>query len=70
MTAPAQMVVDIEDIGVLNKVKNALKLMQGIGKITIHKQRMTGLERAHEDVRNGRIKRFKNKEDLYKDLGL
>lgn len=68
MTAPAQLIVDIEDVDILNKVKNALKLMKGVGKISIHKQKKTGLERAWEDVRAGRVTRWNSADEMFDAL--
>lgn len=67
-TAPAQLLVNIDDIALLHKVKNALKLMNGVGKISIVKPKKTGIELAREDVKAGKVTSYDSAQDMFDAL--
>ena len=64
-----QLILNIEDKSILPSLRKILSKLDGV---TICKQqtRKTGLEKAIEDVKAGRVTSYNSKEELYKDLGL
>lgn len=64
-----QLILNIEDKSILPSLRKILSKLEGV---TICKQRKskTGLEKAIEDARSGRVITYNSKEELYKDLGL
>lgn len=68
-TSCQQLIVDVTDATLTNKLKNAIKMLQGVGHISVLKKK-TEMELAREDVRKGRLIRYESKADLFKDLGL
>ena len=75
---PAQMVVNIEDLSVVNDVRRALRLMRGVGKVSLKKRKpaektlditQTACYReAKEDIRMGRVYRADSVEDMMRQI--
>ena len=75
---PAQMVVNIEDLSVVNDVRRALRLMRGVGKVSLKKRKpaekalditqTAGYREAKEDIRMGRVYRAESVEDMMRQI--
>lgn len=75
---PAQMVVNIEDLSVVNDVRRALRLMRGVGKVSLKKRKpaektlditqTAGYREAKEDIRMGRVYRADSVEDMMRQI--
>lgn len=67
---PNQMIVTFDDISVMPQVKKAIALMKGVKSIKMprKKKRMTGLEEAMLDVKEGRVSHAKDVDDLFKHI--
>lgn len=75
---PAQMVVNIEDLSVVNDVRRALRLMRGVGKVSLKKTKpaqktlditqTAGYKEAKEDIRMGRVYTYASLEDFIKEM--
>lgn len=63
-----QLIVSIEDGEMINKIKSAIRMIQGVGKVTIRKRQKTGMELALEDVRKGRVTEWKNADEMFETL--
>ncbi len=65
-----QLVVSVSDPSLLNKLKNAIKMMNGVSSISVLKPKKTGIELAEEDIRCGRVTEYKSAEDMFEKLGI
>lgn len=65
-----QLVVSVSDPSLLNKLKNAIKMLNGVSSISVLKPKKTGLEEAMDDVRNGRITEYDSADDMFEKLGI
>ena len=59
-----QLTVSIEDVSKLEQIKQAISLIRGVSSVTLKRQRKNGMERAIEDLKNGRDYEAKSVEDL------
>lgn len=60
--------ITVEDSKTMAALRKLLSLMPGV---TLSKpKRMTGIERAMEDVKKGRVSRYNSIDELYKELGI
>ena len=59
-----QLTVSIEDVSKLEQIKQAISLIRGFSSVTLKRQRKTGMDRAIEDLKNGRVYEAKSVEDL------
>ena len=50
-----KLVVTVSDPTMLTKLKNAIKMLNGVSSISILKPKKTGLELAEEDKAKGRV---------------
>ena len=73
---PAQMVVNINDLSVVNDIRRALKLKHGVGRITLKKNfaptyditQTAGYKEAKEDIRKGRVYRAESVDDMFNQI--
>ncbi len=65
-----QLVVSVSDPSLVNKLKNAIKMLNGVSSISVLKPKKTGIEEALDDIRCGRVTECKNAEDMFDKLGL
>ena len=59
-----QLTVSIEDISMLDQIKQAISMLRGVASVTTKRQPMTGMERAVDDIRQGRVYEASSVEDL------
>ena len=59
-----QLTVSIEDVSKLEQIKQAISLIRGVSSVTLKRQRKNGMDRALEDLKNGRVYEAKSLEDL------
>ncbi len=65
-----QLVVSVSDPSMLNKLKNAIKLLNGVSSISVLKPKTTGIEEAMDDISHGRVTECKSAEDMFEKLGI
>ena len=65
-----QLLVTVSDPALLTKLKNAIKMLNGVSAISVLKPKKTGLEEALDDVRHGRVTEYKSAEDMFEKLGI
>ncbi len=65
-----QMVLNIEDVSIVPSLRKVINLMQGVTIVKPKRRRKTEMELALEDKNAGRIIKCKDKEDLFKKLGI
>lgn len=60
---PTQIMVNIEDVSMLNDIKRAISMIRGV--VSVDKTpKMKALDRAIADVKVGRVKEFKDLDEL------
>lgn len=59
------MVVSISDPSLLNKIKNAIGMLNGVSSISVLKPKKTGLELAEEDIAKGRVTHWNSAEEMF-----
>lgn len=59
-----ELTVNIEDPSMIEQIKQAISMLKGVASVTMKKNRRTGMERAVEDIEQGRIYEAESVEDL------
>ena len=60
-----QLLVSISDPLLVNKLKNAIQMLNGVSSISVLKPKKTGLELAEEDVAKGRVTHWDSVDDMF-----
>ncbi len=61
-----QLTVSIEDVSMLDQIRQAISLLRGVTSVTLKRQAKTGMDRAIDDIKNGRVYEADSVEDLIK----
>ena len=59
-----QLTVSIEDVSMLDQIRQAISLLRGVSSVTLKRQSKTGMDRAIYDIKNGRVYEASSVEDL------
>ncbi len=59
-----QLTAKIEDASMIEQIKQAISRLKGVTSVTLKRKRRTGMERAVEDIEQGRIYEADSVEDL------
>ena len=62
----AQLTVSIEDASMLDQIRQAISLLRGVTSVTLKRQAKTGMDRAIDDIKSGRVYEASSVEDLIK----
>ena len=60
-----QLVVSISDPSMVNKLKSAIQLLNGVSSISVLKPKKTELELAEEDVAKGRVTQWNSVDEMF-----
>ena len=60
-----QLLVSISDPALLTKLKNAIKMLNGVSAISVLKPKKSDLELAHEDVAAGRVTHWNSVDEMF-----
>ena len=60
-----KLVVTVSDPTMLTKLKNAIKMLNGVSSISILKPKKTGLELAEEHKAKGRVTRWNSVDEMF-----
>lgn len=63
--AVPQLLVTVEDASLLKKIKNAIHLLNGVGKISVLKPQKADLELAREDAAKGRVTKWNSVDEMF-----
>ena len=75
----ATLVLQIPDENLVNKVKQACKMIVGVASVKVQKPakekefditKTAGYREAMDDVKNGRVTHYDSLKDFYKEMGL
>ena len=61
-----QLTVSIEDVSMLDQIRQAISLLRGVTSVSLKRQAKTGMGRAIDDIKNGRVYEADSVEDLIK----
>ena len=64
-TSVPRLVVTVDDASLLNKIKNAIKLLNGVGNIDVLKPEKTELDMAREDKEKGRVTKWNSVDEMF-----
>jgi hypothetical protein len=67
MTAP-RLVVTIKDASMVNKIKSAIQLLNGVGNISVIKPKKTEMDLAREDKATGRITQWDSVDEMFEKV--
>ena len=59
------LVVSISDPSLINKLKSAIQLMNGVSSISVFKPKRTELEMAEDDVAKGRVTHWNSVDEMF-----
>lgn len=60
-----QLLVTVSDHTMLTKLKDAIKMLNGVTSISILKPKKTGLELAEEDKAKGRVTQWNSVDEMF-----
>ena len=63
-----QLTVSIEDVSMLDQIKQAISLIRGVSSVTLKRRRKTSMDRAIEDIEQGRVYKYDSLDDLIKEI--
>ena len=61
-----QLTVSVEDVSMLDQIRQAISMLRGVASVTLKQQAKTGMDRAIDDIKNGRVYEADSVEDLIK----
>jgi hypothetical protein len=61
-----QLTVSIQDVSMLDQIRQAISLLRGVTSVTLKRPAKTGMDRAIEDIKKGRVYEASSVEDLIK----
>lgn len=65
-----QLTINVEDKAILPHLKKILNAIEGVSIEMPQRKRKNGLDKALDDVKTGRTKRFDTLEEFFDDLGI
>ena len=60
-----QLLVTVSDPAMLTKLKNAIKMLNGVSSISVMKPKKTNLELAEEDTEKGRVTHWNSVDEMF-----
>ena len=60
-----QLLVSISDPSLLSKLKNAIKMLNGVSSISVLRPKKTEIELAREDVAKGRVTKWNSVDEMF-----
>lgn len=60
-----QLLVSVSDPSLLGKLKNAIKMLDGVSAVTVLKPKKTELEMAREDAVEGRVTQWTSVDEMF-----
>ena len=61
----SQLVVSVSDPSLVNKLKSAIQMLNGVSSISVLKPKKTELELAEEDVVKGRVTQWNSVDEMF-----
>ena len=69
----SQLIVTIDDMSLVKKISEAVKLIKGVSSVSISKPKNNVLQSASykagiEDIRNGNVTSYSSSDEMFRDL--
>lgn len=61
-----QLIVSVEDVSMLDQIRQAISMLRGVSSVSLKRQTKTGMDRAIDDIKNGRVYEADSVENLIK----
>ena len=61
-----QLTVSVEDVSMRDQIRQAISMLRGVSSVSLKRQTKTGMDRAIDDIKNGRVYEADSVEDLIK----
>ena len=61
-----QLTVSVADVSMLDQIRQAISMLRGVSSVSLKRQTKTGMDRAIDDIKNGRVYEADSVEDLIK----
>ena len=61
-----QLTVSIEDVSLLAQIRKAISMLRGVAAVSLKRQKKTGMDRAIDDIKKGRVYEASSVDDLIK----
>ena len=65
-----QLTINIENEAILPHLKKILSAIEGVSIAPTKRKKKCGLEEALEDVKEGRVTRFENADEMFASFGI
>ena len=59
-----QLTVSVEDVSMLDQIRQAISLLRGVASVSLKQPTKTSMDRAIEDIKQGRVFEASSVEDL------
>lgn len=63
--ASPKLIVTVSDSAMLNKIKNAIKMLRGVSSISVVTPKKSDMDLAREDVKAGRVTKWNSVDELF-----
>ena len=63
--ASPKLIVTVNDSAMLNKIKNAIKMLRGVSSISVVTPKKSDMDLAREDVKAGRVTKWNSVDELF-----
>ena len=60
----AELTVSVEDVSMLDQIRQAISMLRGVTSVSLKRQSKTGMDRAIDDIKQGRVYEATSVEDL------
>ena len=60
-----KLIVTVDDSSMLNKIKNAIKMLRGVGNISVVTPKKSEMDLAREDVKAGRVTKWNSVDEMF-----
>lgn len=69
----SQLIVTIDDVSLVKKISEAVKLIKGVSSVSISKPKNSTLQSASykaglEDIKNGNVTSYSSSDEMFSDL--
>lgn len=63
-----QLLVTVSDPSLITKLKNAIKMLNGVSSISVLKQKKSNLDMAREEAAQGKVTEWNSVDEMFKTL--
>ncbi len=60
----AELTVSVDDVSMLDQIRQAISMLRGVTSVSLKRQPKTGMDRAIDDIKQGRVYEANSVDDL------